>query len=173
MLWLAEDNHVHRLWRHDMSHSRDFCRTLRDFWITFCNKSFFVFFSECPISIVKKTHPHSPYGKVSDVAESWVQFASKTLTPCTVGCTWFPDSLDWPLMHKFSKYVWHAISASRLFGGANLFSLRLSPQQADEFLLQVAMEICEKWNLFYSSASSSKTQRDIVMGHKSWKGWYT
>ena len=45
MLWLAEDNHVHWLWRHDMSHSRDFCRTLRDFWITFCNKSFFVFFS--------------------------------------------------------------------------------------------------------------------------------
>ena len=30
---------------------------------------------------------------------------------------WFPDSLNWPLMHKLSKYVWP-------FGRENLFSLK-------------------------------------------------
>ena len=41
---------------------------------------------------------------------------------------------------------------------------KLSPQQADEFFYQRDMEIREKKEFFYSSASSSKTERDIGMG---------
>ena len=50
-------------------------------------------------------------------------------------------------MHKLSKYVWYALGESRPFGGENLFSLKLSPQQADDFFLQETMEIRE--NCFF------------------------
>ena len=58
------------------------------------------------------------YNKVSDVIESWVRFANKTLTPHRM----HKNSLSWPLMHKLSKYVWHAMGESRPFGRKNLFS---------------------------------------------------
>ena len=40
----------------------------------------------------------------------------------------------------------------------------MSLQQAHELFYQIKMEIREKTEIFYSSASSSKTKRDIRMG---------
>ena len=41
---------------------------------------------------------------------------------------------------------------------------KLSPEQADEFVYQSEMKIRKKTEIFYSSASSSKTKGDIRMG---------
>ena len=59
------------------------------------------------------------YGKVSGAVESWILFASNASWDAL---KWFPDSLRWPLMHKLSKYVWHAICGSWPFGWETLFS---------------------------------------------------
>ena len=40
----------------------------------------------------------------------------------------------------------------------------MSPQQADELFYQIEIEFREKMEIFYCSASNSKTKRDVGMG---------
>ena len=58
------------------------------------------------------------YDKVSDVVKVESDLPAKIWR--LVG--WFPGSLNWPLMHKLSKYVWYVIGKSQVFGRENLFS---------------------------------------------------